>query len=241
MVHSMLLVRRGRGSGVASLLRSKRPGRRSGFTLIELIVVIAIIAILAAMLLPAIHKAKEKSRRAVCLSNLRQIGNALSIYANENDGELPVHPGTVGPWLWDLPIATRDAIILAGGQRHIFYCPSGSIQDTDELWNFSGYCVSGYFWLMERFSRAFPPLRGKNYQTRIDGDNPTKTEIVLDAVISQGRDFTEIWGGWNEPHRTSHLDQSKPAGGNILFLDGHARWRHFEAMEIRLEPPEQWW
>jgi prepilin-type N-terminal cleavage/methylation domain-containing protein/prepilin-type processing-associated H-X9-DG protein len=221
-------------------LTDKELTQSRGFTLIELIVVIAIIAILAAMLLPAIQKAKEKSRRAVCLSNLRQLGSALSIYANENEGWLPMHPGAVGPWLWDLPIATRDAIVHAGAQRHIFYCPSGSIQDTDELWNFGGYCVTGYFWLVQRY-RPFPPLRGKRYQTKIDGDNPTKTEIVIDAVISQGRDFTEIWGGWGEPHRTSHLDDYKPAGGNILFLDGHAKWRHFDAMEIRLEPPEQWW
>ncbi len=222
-------------------LPAKAPDHARAFTLIELIVVIAIIAILAAMLLPAIQKAKERSRRAVCLSNLRQIGSVLNIYSNENNGYLPMHPGTVGPWLWDLPVATRDAIVRAGAQRHIFYCPSGSIQDTDELWSFGGYCVTGYFWLMERVSRQFPPLRGKSYQTRIDGDNPTKTEIVLDSVISQGRNFTEVWGGWNRPHRTSHLDDYKPAGGNILFLDGHAKWRNFEEMEIRLDPPEQWW
>jgi prepilin-type N-terminal cleavage/methylation domain-containing protein len=62
---------------------------RSRFTLVELLVVIAIIAVLAAMLLPALGSARERGRRAVCLSNLRQIHLGLSVYEGDADGWLP--------------------------------------------------------------------------------------------------------------------------------------------------------
>lgn len=71
----------------------KRPSTikcAGAFTLVELLVVIAIIAILAALLLPALGRAKESARATVCLGNLHQVGLALQMYVAENNNKLPV-------------------------------------------------------------------------------------------------------------------------------------------------------
>jgi len=64
----------------------------SGFTLIELLVVIAIVGILAALLLPALSSSTQAARKAACISNMRQIGIAIHMYANDDDGKIPFGP-----------------------------------------------------------------------------------------------------------------------------------------------------
>ena len=120
-----------------------KPVRSRGFTLIELLVVIAIIAILAAMLLPALSRAKEKGRRAQCLSNLRQVAIAATLYAGDSSDRLPIcfTNGTSNGILWS---------VEAGGNNVLHAYDATDV--SKELYNSNQSGGSDHFGVAVRFT-----------------------------------------------------------------------------------------
>jgi prepilin-type N-terminal cleavage/methylation domain-containing protein len=134
IVRALALTRPGSGleSGtfkpaITRFMKSLR-ALRHAFTLIELLVVIAIIALLAALLLPALASAKERARRVKCLSNLKQTGLALKLFAQDQEGHYPWHlpPSDGGTYGADAGVAWKNFLAASAeiDTPKILVCPS---------------------------------------------------------------------------------------------------------------------
>jgi prepilin-type N-terminal cleavage/methylation domain-containing protein len=244
-------------------------GRGLGFTLVELLVVIAVIAILAAIAFPVMVKAKQQAQIAECLTNMRQLGQAMHMYTGEYNDRFPPAVPLGIPWktgektIQELltPFARNGMIPVRAGRgftypyRSIFCCPS----DTGILPKDDGYCdiCSGKaVWLQTgcsyryyannqadylRKNRPQVPWSGLAPEVRITATKVARIGAWEWAVVSPTRKAVlgDIWF-W-------HLgDQVPPdnevAFQNTLFADGHAaRVKGEDHIEARTEPLRRGW
>jgi prepilin-type N-terminal cleavage/methylation domain-containing protein/prepilin-type processing-associated H-X9-DG protein len=204
-----------------------------GFTLIELLVVIAIIAILSAILFPVFARAREAARKTACTSNLRQLGLAAHMYAQDYDELMPCdYYACNSSWTHARLVGQVRPYIK---NMEIFYCPSakkvqGWMPDfapTDAnkaAGNISYYCFS-----FDQVPSTVTPGR-PSYSTWISWGFLRGNGGDAVRVMSEQWD-ADCWlwsDGWCKLTRTNHgvnLHQSHAGSINICYMDGHVKFQ----------------
>lgn len=224
-------------------LAQLRPRRkcRSAFTLIELLVVIAIISILAAILFPVFAQAREKARQTSCLSNLKQLGLATMMYAQDMDEALPLVS------FGDFTSATTDEVSWTRSlqayikNKQLLHCPS----DSSDRWNntdTANFYITSYAfnaWLKaDNPYSTYAALASPSKVIALSesGDANVRDHVapyfwIYDAKMNEQPWYAGAYAGMhagsfddakNEP---KNLALRRHNGGfNNLYVDGHAKW-----------------
>lgn len=204
--------------------------KRRAFTLVELLAVLAVLAVLAGVLLPVIARAQRRGQQAVCVSNLRQLGNAVMLYAQDNDSRFPFggDPEDLHTTTWKKPYDGRywaDAqalrplpeVMKSYAPAKLWSCPSnrgfdkaGAFQDWPLVARPSSFAAFGtsYFYHTDLALRRKTLERQKAWDKKAPHTMRGPSEVSL---LSDGH------GSW---HGGEEKAQQRR---NVLFVDGHVK------------------
>jgi prepilin-type N-terminal cleavage/methylation domain-containing protein/prepilin-type processing-associated H-X9-DG protein len=229
----------------------RRNNYGKGFTLIELLVVIAIIAILAAILFPVFAQAREQARKASCLSNCKQIGLAMQLYAQDYDEMLPGWPNPPSNPIarvwgdWDIVVPLLQAY---NKSQNIWQCPSGPKDNNYLSKDKSTYIHYGYNEYIYNTAHAVNPKYAGNYNSlaALAGTpaGVSNIAVVSDCVGNSGGalGIFNDWGnydgikiagdppGFGMPRikyangYTTKGGNPRHGGSNMVFADSHAKF-----------------
>jgi prepilin-type processing-associated H-X9-DG protein/prepilin-type N-terminal cleavage/methylation domain-containing protein len=202
---------------------------RAGFSLVELLVVLGIIVLVIGIILPVVSTAREKSRKTVCQSNLRVIGQCLIMYANANNGRLPNgnppgewnnYPGTNAVMV----AFARDYVKAAG----VFACPSDSDPPPEKISTADQTLPESARMSYEFFSVYWAPEYGPM--------------LVKMQGQKQGRSMAPLAWDVDGGEAKSPLKNHK-GGGNVVFCDAHVEWQEakFWDQPNMPDPANEYW
>jgi prepilin-type N-terminal cleavage/methylation domain-containing protein/prepilin-type processing-associated H-X9-DG protein len=211
----------------SSLFGQTLAGCGHGFTLIELLVVIAIIAIMAAILFPVFSQAREKARQTSCLSNLRQVGLGVMMYAQDYDETYPkvlldyycvLWPPTWGnfcPWQGMLQPYLRNVQMLlcpSSGYRATYVAPDGNTYPVT---------VHGHYGIDQVFGYRMSAI-----VSLASLKNPADKVFAVDVWDQRSATYTTrpFWWNWLGPPGYYQPADRHMDGNNLAFSDGHAKW-----------------
>jgi len=212
---------------------------RSGFTLVELLVVIGVIAVITAMMFPVFAKAREKARTVVCASNLKQLGNALDMYTQDYDELLP------GVCLWDyandVGYGYANVIYPYVKSNQVYICPSAGRPWGMRVWRL--HCTYGYNSVLG----CDEWWTGKWYCSREIGARIARVQRTAELAVLGETDWyfraNPPYGGccpfsvdvYCNPASGGQLNMRYFAinprhidGSNVLYVDWHVKREHYD-------------
>jgi len=209
--------------------------RNNGFTLIELLVVISVIAVLMAILMPALSRAREQGKATYCLSNLRQVGIAMQLYAQDNNYKVPRY-GSIWPFHYMSYVeAGKGAKPEDFTQVKAYQCPSYPNRRQKICYvvnalklgttNVDGEQTGKAYSSLDEFTRKAQTIYLADYEYDILETNvkmvTTKEELLANRNYLDMHKRDTLASGPDNMRRMAR-ERHKPLGVNCVYVDGHS-------------------